>query len=96
MPPEIDPVAQQTGFGLAAYIILTTLLDKLADKGVSSRDELKELLEHAQLNAEIGQAIAPSPDMVKVARLAIETLIFASETKHHRHQNQAPPTDGQT
>jgi hypothetical protein len=57
---------------------------------------LKEILEHALLNAETQQEVAPSRHMVLVARMAIEALLMASQAKRHRHQNQTPPTDGQT
>ena len=91
MPQVIDPIAQQTGFGLAANVVLTTLLDNLADKGIFSRDELKELLEWALLNLETNQEFAPSSDIVVAARLLVEALIYASETKRRRFENRPPP-----
>jgi len=96
MPQNADPTTQQIGFGLAAHIVLTTLLDKLAEKSIFSRDELKEFLEHALLNAETSQAVAPSPEIVTSARTAIETLIAASEVKRLRLENLPPSVDQQS
>jgi hypothetical protein len=81
MAQTVDPTAAQTGFGFAAYLILTTLLDKLADREVITRENLKEILDHALLNAETHQTGAPSPEMVAVARRVIEMTLRVSEAK---------------
>jgi hypothetical protein len=84
MAQSVDPTAAQAGFGFAAYLIMITLLDKLADREVITRDEVKEILDHALLNAETHQTSAPLPQIVEtvaVARKAIEGVLTVSEAK---------------
>jgi hypothetical protein len=84
MARSVDPIAAQTGFGFAAYLIMITLLDKLADRDVITREDVKEILDHALLNAETHQTGAPFPQMVEtvvVARKAIEGVLTISEAK---------------
>jgi len=88
MAQSVDLIAAQTGFGFVAYLIMITLLDKLADSGVITRDLVKEILDHALLNAETHQTGAPSPEMIVVARKAIEGVLMVSEAK--RGQSPSP------
>jgi hypothetical protein len=89
MPRSIDPLATQTGFGFAAFLIQLTLIDKLADQGALTYDQIKEIFDHALLNAETHQTGSPSPDMVAVARKVIEMTSTVVEAK--RSQRQRPP-----
>lgn len=88
MAQSVDPTAAQTGFGFAAYLIMITLLDTLADSGVITREGVKEILDRALLNAETHQTSAPFPQMIEtvaVARKAIEGVLTVSETKRRRN-----------
>ena len=87
--PVTEPLAVQTGFGLAAWLTLTALLKDLERNEIISRDRIKEILEEASLNAETGQAYSQFPDSIKAARL---TLRFAIEVfARMDRQKQAPP-----
>lgn len=88
MHQSFDPAATASGFGFAAYLVMVTLLDKMADGGLVTRDQIKDILDHALLNAETHQAIAPSPQMHVVARKVIEETLRVSEMK--RDQSHKP------
>jgi hypothetical protein len=76
-----DPADIQPGLGLAAFLIVSTLLDKLADYGVITRDQLSEILTHARSNATANQFGSPIAGVHAAAVKAIDVSLAVSKAK---------------
>ena len=83
---QIDQSTQEAGLGLAAFLIVSTLLEALAQRDVLSRDELDRILKHALSNAKQNQPDSLLVGANAAAAKAIGALLSASEQRVGKKQ----------
>lgn len=83
---QADQSAQEAGLGLAAYLVVSTLLEVLAQREVLSRDDLDGILKHALANVTLNQPPSSLAGGHLVAAKAIGALLSASEQRVGKKQ----------
>ncbi len=83
--------ARQAGFGLASFVLVLSLINRLTETNRVSRQGALDIIDHALLGLEMRQSDSPlSRETIVAAREALQTALDALSSKIDRGRKGRP------
>ena len=83
--------ARQAGFGLASFVLVLSLINRLAETNRLSRQGALDIIDQALLGLEMRQSDSPLPrETIVAAREALEMALSALSSKMNQGRRGRP------